>query len=57
MVKRAINKMVDVSINANVTTGKEDFQRLNRKYSKNLLKDKATWEPIVALIRTTLDTF
>ena len=57
VVKRAINKMVDVSINASVTTGKEDFQRLNRKYSKNLLKDKATWKPIVALIRTTLDTF
>lgn len=57
VVKRAINKLVDVSINANVTTGKEDLQRLNRKYSKNLLKDKATWEPIVALIRTTLDTF
>ena len=57
VVKRAINKLVDVSINANVTTGKEDFQRLNRKYSKNLLKDKATWKPIVALIRTTLDTY
>ena len=57
VVKRAIHKLVDVSVTANVTTGKTDFQKLNRKYSKNLLTDKTTWEPVVAMIRTTIDTF
>ena len=57
VVKRAIHKLVDVSVTANVTTGKTDFQKLNRKYSKNLLNDKTTWEPVVAMIRTTIDTF
>ena len=57
VVKRAIHKLVDVSVTANVTTGKTDFQKLNRKYSKNLQNDKTTWEPVVAMIRTTLDTF
>ena len=57
VVKRAIHKLVDVSVTANVTTGKTDFQKLNRKYSKNLPTDKTTWEPVVAMIRTTIDTF
>ena len=57
VVKRAIHKLVDVSVTANVTTGKTDFQKLNRKYSKNLPTDRTTWEPVVAMIRTTIDTF
>ena len=57
IVKRSVEKLVDVSCSVKVTTQKADFQRLNRKYSKNLLKDKATWEPVVALIRTMIDTY
>ena len=36
---------------------KTDLQKMNRKFSKNLLDDKAAWEPVIAKIRTTLETY
>ncbi|WP_419644026.1 hypothetical protein [Victivallis vadensis] len=33
------------------------LQNANRKYSSMLLKDKANWEPVIAQIRTMLETF
>jgi len=41
----------------NVTTQKADLQLLNRLASPKLLKNKAEWEPIVAKIRTALETY
>lgn len=36
---------------------KEFLQGANRKYSAMLLKDKVMWEPVVAMIRTMLETY
>ena len=33
------------------------LQNVNRKYSAQLIEDKATWEPIIAQIRTVLETY
>ena len=46
--------MVDGTDGINV---KSDLQRLNRKFSKNLLDNKAAWEPVIAKLRTTLETY
>ena len=58
LAKRAVAFLVEVGPNlSNNTDVKADLQRLNRIYSKNLLEDKAKWEPVVALIRTALETY
>ena len=36
---------------------KTTLKKLNRLYSPRLIKDKALWEPVVAMIRTALDTY
>jgi len=56
-VKSAVTLLIDLGINEKITTQKEDLTKLNRKYSKMLLTDKATWEPVIALIRTAIDTY
>ena len=33
------------------------LQNVNRKYSAQLIEDKATWEPVIAQIRTVLETY
>lgn len=33
------------------------YLNVNRKYSAMLLKDKAAWEPVIAQIRTMLETY
>lgn len=33
------------------------LQNVNRKYSSQLIVDKATWEPIIAQVRTMLETY
>lgn len=33
------------------------LQNVNRKYSSQLIVDKATWEPIIAQVRTILETY
>lgn len=54
----ALDKMIESSLKADIdnATLKADLQKLNRKFSLMLIKDKAKWEPIVAKIRTTLET-
>lgn len=39
------------------TKAKTTLKKLNRLYSPHLIKDKASWEPVVAMIRTALDTY
>ena len=33
------------------------LQNVNRKYSPQLINDKAAWEPIIAQVRTVLETY
>ena len=56
-VSRIIDKIIDLAPGLTGIDVKADLQKLNRKYSKNLLKNKAKWEPIIAKIRTTLETY
>ena len=55
---QAIKQFVNLCpIVTGINTQKEDLQTLNRIFSPKLLADKATYEPVVALIRTTLETY
>ena len=41
----------------NAAEMKNFLQNVNRKYSPQLINDKAAWEPIIAQIRTVLETY
>lgn len=56
-VELIIDKLIDLAPGLTGIDAKADFQKLNRKFSKNLLTDKAKWEPVIAKIRTTLETY
>lgn len=59
-VRELIDSLLDVAVASDGVDGisvKEDLQKLNRKFSKHLLDDKAAWEPVIAKIRTTLETY
>lgn len=57
IVSLLVDAIIDVAPNLTGVDVKADLQKLNRKYSKNLLTDKAKWEPIIAKIRTTIETY
>ncbi len=56
-VELIVDKLIDLAPGLTGIDAKADFQKLNRKFSKNLLTDKAKWEPVIAKIRTTLETY
>ena len=57
-VGKYLNMVIKISIPAGIdnATMKKDFQNLNRVYSIKLIENKAKYEPIVAKIRTILET-
>lgn len=60
LTRQAIDMLLNAAVMADGTDGinvKSDLQRLNRKFSKNLLDNKAAWEPVIAKLRTTLETY
>lgn len=57
LVKQCVEKVIDLGVIVNVTSQKADLQKINRKFSKNLLKDKTAWEPVIAMVRTALETY
>ena len=57
IISRSIDKIIDIAPGLTGIDVKADLQKLNRKFSKDLLKNKAKWEPIIAKIRTTLETY
>ena len=57
LVKRCVEKVIDIGVTANVTTQKADLQKINRRFSKNLLTNKTAWEPVIAMVRTALETY
>ena len=56
--KHLVKIMINASLESNIdnATLKADLQKLNRKFSVKLIKNKAQYEPIVAEIRTVLET-
>ena len=57
LVSAAIDKLAAIGPTLSGVDVKADFQKLNRKYSIFLLKNKAKWEPVIAKIRTVLETY
>lgn len=60
LARQAIDALLNAAVMVDGTDGinvKSDLQRLNRKFSKNLLDNKAAWEPVIAKLRTTLETY
>ena len=56
VVRMTVSRLVgNDSINA--AEMKTFLQNVNRKYSARLIDDKTTWEPIIAQIRTVLETY
>lgn len=60
LAREAIDVLLNAAVMIDGTDGinvKSDLQRLNRKFSKNLLDNKAAWEPVIAKIRTSIETY
>ena len=54
---RLVRQIVRLAPGQDETTVKSDLKKLNRAFSPSLVKDKESWEPVVATIRTTLETY
>ena len=57
VIRVCVEKLIAAAPGADVKTQKADLQRLNRRFSPLLLTDRAAYEPIVAMIRTAIDTY
>ena len=55
--KQVLDALLRLAPVQDETKAKTVLKKLNRLYSPNLLKDKAAWEPVVATIRTALETY
>ena len=56
-VRSAVDDLIKLAPTVDEAKAKTTLKKLNRLYSPRLIKDKATWEPVVAMIRTALDTY
>ena len=56
-VRSAVDALIKLAPMVDETKAKTTLKKLNRLYSPRLIKDKASWEPVVAMIRTALDTY
>lgn len=56
-VRSAVDDLIKLAPMVDETKAKTTLKKLNRLYSPRLIKDKASWEPVVAMIRTALDTY
>jgi len=56
-VKKILSRMLAIAPNCDAAKVKDSLQKINRLLSPRLLKDKAKWEPSVAMVRTALETY
>lgn len=56
VVRMTVSRLVG-NDSVNAAEMKTFLQNVNRKYSARLIDDKTTWEPIIAQIRTVLETY
>ena len=56
-VRSAVDDLIKLAPMVDEAKAKTTLKKLNRLYSPCLIKDKASWEPVVAMIRTALDTY
>ena len=52
-----IEQLVELSIELEGVDVKADLDKLNKKFSLKLVRDKAAWTPVVSSIRTAISTF
>ena len=52
-----IEQLVELGIDLENVDVKADLDKLNKKFSLKLVRDKAAWTPVVQNIRTALSTF
>ena len=56
--RQGVEAIIEYAVmDSNITTQKEDLQKLNRLYSQKVLVDKAAWEPVASMLRTALATY
>ena len=56
-VSQCVDMIIALGPNVETGTQKEDLQKINRIYTPNVIKDKATWEPVLTKVRTALATY
>ncbi len=56
-VKIILTKMLSIAPSCDAAKVKSALQKINRLLSPRLIKDKASWEPSVAMVRTALETY
>ena len=56
VVRMTVSRLVG-NDSVNAAEMKTFLQNVNRKYSARLIDDKTAWEPIIAQIRTVLETY
>ena len=56
-VRSAVDDLIKLAPMVDEAKAKTTLKKLHRLYSPRLIKDKASWEPVVAMIRTALDTY
>lgn len=55
--KDTVGELLKLAPSMDETKVKAVLKKLNRLYSPFLIKDKAAWEPVVAMIRTAMETW
>lgn len=56
-VKQVVELLLQYAPDCDEAKTKVSLKKLNRKYSLKLISDKASWEPVVAMIRTAIDAY
>lgn len=56
-IQTILNHMLSIAPNCDPAAVKSTLQKMNRLLTPYLLKNKARWEPAIALIRTALETY
>lgn len=56
-IARALDAFIELAANHDPAEVKDVLVQLNRRFTKMLLTDKAKWQPIIAMIRLTLETY
>ncbi len=54
---KAVTQFMELAPFMDEAEVKADLKKLNRLYSPLLIEDKTAWEPVVAMIRTALETY
>ena len=56
-IQPIVTRLLSIAPNIDPVKAKNTLIKINRKLSPFLIKDKAKWEPIVAMVRTALETY